>query len=522
MSTVPSSNKNRQFPKPDQEAPKPRPLGEIQVESEPDQEGIGQKTLLFNILPSWMVSFFAHMIVIILLAIYMLPMAQEKTVALEAGEPASAIEDSIDLNLDLNLDDDLLESELVDEIAPDFSEVIETPVMLENADFGEILGADFSVESDALAEIANFDSQGEVSSRSESSKKDLLNRYGGTPASEEAVALALKWIVAHQLEDGGWNFDHRIGPGTHRTSPHPGQLRRARNAATALALLPLLGAGQTHYAGEYRQQIEDGLKFLISQGKPSGRGISYWEDEGFMYSHGLVAIVFNEAYAMTKDPALAQYAQRTLFFIEDAQDPVGGGWRYQPRERGDTSVVGWQLMALKSGFSTGMKINPNTIRLTEKFLDSVSTSGGAFYGYLDRPRGSPADARTAIGLLCRMYLGWSREAPGLVDGVSAIANRGPGMRRDSDMYYNYYATQLMKHFGGQSWNQWNEVMREYLVRTQSKEGPSAGSWEPGNSYGEAKGGRLYVTALACMTLEVYYRYLPLYAEDAVNEEFILD
>ena len=241
-----------------------------------------------------------------------------------------------------------------------------------------------------------------------------------------------------------------------------------------------------------------------------------------MYSHGLAAIVFCEAYAMTKDSMLAPFAQGTVWFIEDAQDPIGGGWRYRPREPGDTSAVGWQLMALKSGKITGLDINPRTYKRVEKFLDSVSTSGGAFYGYMDPPRRQMADARTAVGLLCRMYMGWNKDTPGIVDGVNAMADRGPDTGRGPNMYYNYYATQVMKHVGGRTWTDWNVQMRDHLVESQEKEGAAAGSWTPGDGHAEEKGGRLYTTSLSCMTLEVYYRYLPLYGDKAANDEFPLD
>jgi hypothetical protein len=91
------------------------------------------------------------------------------------------------------------------------------------------------------------------------------------------------------------------------------------------------------------------------------------------------------------------------------------------------------------------------------------------------------------------------------------------------MYYNYYATQVMKHFGGEQWNKWNSKMRDFLIRTQSKDGTSTGSWfyNP-NSHSQEKGGRLYVTSMCCMTLEVYYRYLPLYGDKAADDEFPLD
>jgi hypothetical protein len=489
---------------------------------EAEEEEAQNQFFLFNILPSWMVSFIAHVLIIILLAIYMLPRPVERTVALEAGEPSTALEESIDLNVDLNLDQvDPLEMEEIVEPTAAISDAFDEAVILENSDFGEIIGAEVAVEAET-AELTNKDASNEVSSRSEAARSDLLKKYGGTPASEEAVALALKWIIAHQLPDGGWSFDHQAGPGDHRTSPDPGDYGEARCGATAMALLPLLGAGHTHRVGEYKENVERGIAFLMKNADQKGRGTSYWDPQGTMYSHGMAAIVFNEAYAMTRDPLLAPYAQGTIYFIEDAQDPVGGGWRYRPREPGDTSVVGWQMMALKSGYATGMKFSPKTIKLIEKFLDSVSSSGGAFYGYMDRPRGRPADGRTAIGLLCRMYLGWAKDSPGLVDGIQALADRGPRMRDELDMYYNYYATQVLKQYGGKSWTDWNNVMRDYLVKSQIKEGAAAGSWNPGRTFGDGKGGRLYATALSCMTLEVYYRYLPIYGDEATKSDFKLD
>ena len=114
-----------------------------------------------------------------------------------------------------------------------------------------------------------------------------------------------------------------------------------------------------------------------------------------MYSHGLVSIVFCEAYAMTKDSRLAPYAQGSIWFIEDAQDPVGGGWRYMPGQPGDTSAVGWQLMALKSAKLSGLDINKRTYKLASRFLDSVSINSGAFYGYDVAPRAGSRGSQAA-------------------------------------------------------------------------------------------------------------------------------
>ena len=83
------------------------------------------------------------------------------------------------------------------------------------------------------------------------------------------------------------------------------------------------------------------------------------------------------------------------------------------------------------------------------------------------------------------------------------------------MYYNYYTTQLMHHWGSVNWIEWNAAMRESLIKTQAAGGHEAGSWYFEGGYGNL-GGRLYNTAMAVMTLEVYYRYIPIYRPEAVR------
>lgn len=491
-----------------------------------DIEETGQRFMLFNVMPSWMVSFITHIAIILALAIMVLPDRRPVEVALQTSEQTVSDLDSIEMDMsDLEFDtSEAFETEISQDSAPEMSESLEEIALADTPlEFGDFMAEDSLMDSDTMGELSMSDLTQETGSRAGQGKDQLLKKYGGSAASEAAVALALKWIVAHQLPDGGWNLDHRIGPGNFRTSPNPGRLVEARNGATALAILPLLGAGHTHQTGEYKEQVAAGLKFLMERAKRGRKGISYLEPGGSMYSHGLVSIVFCEAYAMTKDPELAKFAQGTVWYIEEAQDPVGGGWRYTPREPGDTSAVGWQLMALKSAKISGLDISPLTYKRAEKFLDSVSDINGAHYGYMNPPSGPRADGRTAVGLLCRMYMGWDKSFPGLLEGVATMSERGPSMGGEStNMYYNYYATQVMKHIDGEDWQKWNAKMRDYLIREQSKSGPTAGSWFLGSDHDADAGGRLYSTSLACMTLEVYYRYLPLYGDNAANEEFPLD
>ena len=371
------------------------------------------------------------------------------------------------------------------------------------------IGFEADSATDLLQELGSFTGSG-LEGRSAAERTRLLREAGGTEGSEEAVKRALQWIKRHQHPDGGWNFFH-LG-GQCPCKGH-GTMAEARIGATAIALLPFLGAGNTHVTGNYKDVVKKGLYFLVNSQKANG---SLHEPGGTMYSHGLASIALCEAYAMTGDQGLMRPAQASLNFIAYAQDPITKGWRYAIRDLtgGDTSVVGWQLMALKSGHMGGLQVSPATVAGASKFLNLVQANDGATYGY--QAPGEKA-ATTAVGLLCRMYLGWAHDHPPLVAGVKRLSKSGPS---EVNLYYDYYATQVMRHYGGEPWEEWNTEMRDYLVKKQNRRGHADGSWYVGKQYTD-KGGRLYCTAMATMILEVYYRHLPIYGAKASEDDFEL-
>ncbi|GAB6164615.1 terpene cyclase/mutase family protein [Thermostilla marina] len=349
---------------------------------------------------------------------------------------------------------------------------------------------------------------GGLQGRSPENRPNLAMQDGGTRESEAAVEAGLRWLAAHQLENGGWSFDFTKSYCGGLCS-HPGN-EPSTTGATGLALLPFLGAGYTHLDGEHRDVVRRGLYYLMQRGRVTEHGVDL--QEGTMYAQGIATLAVCEAYAMTGDKALEDFAQGAVDFIVYAQDRKGGGWRYSPGEPGDTTVTGWQLMALKSAELGRLQVPRDTLYLAQHFLDRVQSEDGALYGYLkpDEPR----PATTAVGLLCRMYGGWTRYEPGLQKGVAVLSHWGPSA---SDMYYNYYATQVMRHWNGPGWPEWNRRLRDYLVENQSRTGHEAGSWYFEDPHVSA-GGRLYTTALAIMILEVYYRYMPLYGRDVFQPQ----
>ncbi len=77
---------------------------------------------------------------------------------------------------------------------------------------------------------------------------------------------------------------------------------------------------------------------------------------------------------------------------------------------------------------------------------------------------------------------------------------------------------MIHHWECDEWTRWNNVMRDHLIRTQVKEGIEAGSWDITDPH-SGPGGRLYQTCLCVMTLEVYYRHLPIYQREKVKVEY---
>ncbi len=469
--------------------------------------------------PSWLVSTVVHVVVILVLALLTLPPpildeTGELVVAPDEDEALEEIEELDDEPLEeINFDvvTEMFESN-VDQEVIDVSPFDEMQAAAVSVDLSDI-GLDLAPKADLLNQVGAF-SGSDLDGRG-SGKARLVAQDGGNEASEKAVALALEWLAKHQMPDGGWSINHALHAGCRGQCRNPGELGQARNAATSLALLPFLGAGQTHKTGKYKEEVRRGLYFLVNHMKVSPQGGSLHEGGGSMYSHGLASIVLCEAYAMTHDKGLYAPAQQAINFIAYAQDPVGGGWRYSPRQRGDTSVVGWQIMALKSGHMGYLRVPPVTVKKAFLYLDTVQANNGANYGYTDPGKGS---ATSAIGLLCRMYLGWKRDNPAMERGAKWISDLGPSQ----SMYYNYYATQVMRHMEGPMWKKWNSVMRDQLVKAQTQKGHETGSWYIQGDHHGKRGGRLYSTAMCTMVLEVYYRHLPIYRKQSTEEDFPLD
>jgi hypothetical protein len=351
--------------------------------------------------------------------------------------------------------------------------------------------------------------------------------WGITEAEDRAVGAALNWLSRHQMINGSWSLDHRSRCKAGATCSGAG-LFKSDAAATGMAILPFLAGGETHKSkGRYEKHVGQGLAWLIKQQSQSG-DLSGAKDPNDpngkpMYAHAIATLALCEAYAMTKDDPktiddrLGAAARKAVGYIVRAQNESSGGWRYTPGETGDTSVFGWDLMALKSAQLAGIEVNSTVFDRAQIWLNSVAK--GEHLGlYSYQPYREVTPTMTAVGMLCRQYLGINPKDPSMLEGKAYLLQNLPDDMIARNAYYWYYATLAMHNFSNAEFDAWHHKVRRVLVESQAAEGCATGSWDPErpslDTWGQ-QGGRLMMTSLNALTLEVCYRYLPLFRTDSL-------
>ncbi len=349
-------------------------------------------------------------------------------------------------------------------------------------------------------------------------RDQLAERRGGSPQTERAVRAALGWLASAQSRNGGWDAS-KFGAGKEEIV-----LKQNRNGAganadtgiTGLAILAFLGSGNTQLAGPYAREVANGLEYLRQHQRADGALYGKAQLFAQMYCHSMATFAVCEAYAITGDVRLEPMARAAVRYGLSMQHPTDGGWRYRRGHTGDTSQLGWQLMALKSAQLAGIEIPQVTWTRIDRFLRRVRRgSAGGLASY--RPDGPPSRTMTAEALFCRHLLRSSEANPfgqtltdqaSIFEALDSISEKLPSTSR-RNLYYWYYAN-LALHYGQNqsdeaeaAWQDWNHALTTTLLATQTDNG----SWSETTVWG-GYGGRVYTTALSAMCLEVYYRYSP--------------
>lgn len=452
--------------------------------------------------PPWLVSLLVHCLLLLILALLAIQSDPSLMIRLNARYSEKIGEQLIDDSVSLDAEEPV-EEEIEQEIfVPTEEPEVEDPIASTQPEESptETLGP----RSVVAAPIGSA-----LDGRDPGSRQALLEAFGGDARTEEAVEAALRWLANKQFRNGSWSMTGRYADGG---------MSENVPAATAMALLAFQGAGNTHLGGKYRNNVSRGWVALLKYQTRDGDFFdslprSQRVENQRMYTNALCTIALCELYGMTEDSYFYEPAQRAVDYLVRNQSREGG-WRYQAKKDSDLSVTGWCMMALQSARMAGIVPPEIAFREIEKFLDDIAFDDGARYFY--RKASQATEAMTAEGLLCRQYLGWTPYDERLRRGVEyLLAN--PIDYDKANVYYWYYATQVLHHFEGDAWRTWNAKMKATLPAMQVKKGRETGSWDPfDDRWGQNRGGRLYVTCLSTYMLEVYYRHLPIYR---VPDEF---
>ncbi|MFH1707927.1 MAG: hypothetical protein ABIF71_08410 [Planctomycetota bacterium] len=281
--------------------------------------------------------------------------------------------------------------------------------------------------------------------------------------------------------------------------------------ATGFALLCYLGYGHTQRAGHFRTQVANGLAWLEE---------AQAEDGSFSpnnYVHAVATMAVVEAHAMCPDSRLEAMGRRAVAVILARQNPYLG-WDYgAPSTRNDTSVTGWQIMALKSakaaGFDIGTAFDGALAHLDRVTPALISGEGArlaedcAYTYYTDKDDpGHRNSTMTAISMLCRIFMGARVASPLLAGHTRMVAEHMPAAYDGAGLYEWYYATLAMHQVGGRNWAAWGAAITRVLEGVQCGKGCARGSWDPTTDFACQKAGRLFATVMGCLSMEVPFRY----------------
>lgn len=298
----------------------------------------------------------------------------------------------------------------------------------------------------------------------------LVMQHIVTPATENAVGKALRWLAYHQEPDGHWDtVKYGSGPKTD-------------TAMTGMALLAFVGAGNTEKVGQYHDNVKNAVAWLKSKQQPSGLiydPTDAGSHRGIGYPHAIATLGMVEAAGMGRVPDTKAAAQRAVAYATEQHQCGDGsdklGWRYGAKQAGDLSVTGWFVMALKSAKIARLHVDPAAFEGAIKFVNSVEFKdgqgddayGSSHFGYRPGDEHAGSGFRlTAIGTLVRQYCGKSKEeTQGSVDwflnkgGVPSWGVNGESV----DLYYWYYGSMACFQQDGDAWKRWNVGMAKTLV-----------------------------------------------------------
>jgi hypothetical protein len=307
-----------------------------------------------------------------------------------------------------------------------------------------------------------------------------------TDAQRKAVQLGLARLASHQRPDGCFG--------------NPGDGMGSTTAVTALAGLAFMAQGNLPGRGQYGENVQKAVDYIIANSQESGLLVSE-QSRGVMYSHGFATLFLAEVYGMTGDEQVKERLQRAVRLIQKTQNPQGG-WRYMPVPYdADISVTICQVMGLRAARDAGIKVEKEVIDKAIEYVRKCQNPDGGFNYRLEG--GGSGFPRSAAGVASLYYAGVF-EGDDLKRGLEYVRRFRPGREGAGPnthyFYGQYYAVQAMFLAGGDYWAEWYPAIRDELIQRQDR---ATGGWS-------MEINEDYCTASALIILQMPNRYLPVF------------
>ncbi len=328
-----------------------------------------------------------------------------------------------------------------------------------------------------------------------------LSKEGGNPACEDAVVKSLEYFQTTQNDNGSWERKHIVG-------------------YTGLALLAYLGHCETPTSPEFGATVEKAIVYLVNVGMANnGKLGTDYKGHSWCYEHAIATYALAEAYTLCSKqnldiPNLKEVVEMAGLYIIANQN-VNGGWAYSYEVSGghvDSSVVCWQLQALKACKYTGIEIFSKSSTVARKGLEYLercqADNGGVYY----TPGKSHLPTMTGASILCHQQ--WGKGSRGTVRKARGFIDKNVQFdynTAEAELYSHYYYGQAIINIGGSTWKKYNTMFRDSLLSGQNPNGSYKvpGGGNKINGVGTAYVSNVhYRTCLATLMLEVYYRFLP--------------
>lgn len=205
---------------------------------------------------------------------------------------------------------------------------------------------------------------------------------------------------------------------------------------------------------------------------------------------------------MTQDERLLAPAGDAIECVVRNMGPNGGYGYGGPGD--DVHVTCFQVMALKSGKLAKFDIPDELFEKLRNYYDNALNDDGTTGYSLTRRSGTPTSMHTSVGLFCRIFLGEDIKGDVVKKIADVVSKAGPQL--EHNVFQTYYGTYSMYQMGGDYWKEWNRQYLDRVISLQIKDGEEEGSWPA--TEGWTTGGTVCTTAIYIMSLEVFYRYLP--------------